>query len=95
MAELPKSVTQQSVGNWEEEFAESTESGLPAFPPGFTPPIYNVWKQQTKTNAVSHFGNSEVDVLLRCSAGVVFGGGLASRRSALTWSLPVSSLGRD
>ena len=29
------------------------------FPPGFEPPIYNVWKQQTKTNAVSHFGNSE------------------------------------
>lgn len=94
MAELPKSVTQQSVGNWEEEFAESTESGLPAFPPGFTPPIYNVWKQQTKTNAVSHFGNSEVDVLLRCSAGAQICAP-ASRRSALTWSLPVSSLGRD
>jgi DNA-binding CsgD family transcriptional regulator len=26
----------------------------------FTPPIYNIWKQQEKTNAVSHFGNSEV-----------------------------------
>lgn len=25
----------------------------------FTPPIYNVWKRQEKTNAVSHFGNSE------------------------------------
>jgi hypothetical protein len=27
--------------------------------PDFKPPLYNVWKQQTKTNAVSHFGNSE------------------------------------
>jgi hypothetical protein len=25
----------------------------------FTPPIYNIWKQQTKSNGVSHFGNSE------------------------------------
>jgi sulfur transfer protein SufE len=24
------------------------------------PPIYNVWKQQTKTDGSSHFGNSEV-----------------------------------
>jgi hypothetical protein len=26
----------------------------------FEPPIYNVWKQQTKSNGSSHFGNSEV-----------------------------------
>lgn len=26
----------------------------------FDPPIYNVWKQQDKSNANSHFGNSEV-----------------------------------
>lgn len=26
----------------------------------FTPPIYNVWKQQDKTPGASHFGNSEV-----------------------------------
>ena len=26
----------------------------------FAPPIYNVWKQQSKSNAVGHFGNSEV-----------------------------------
>jgi hypothetical protein len=26
----------------------------------FQPPIYNVWKQQTKTNGSNHFGNSEV-----------------------------------
>ena len=26
----------------------------------FTPSIYNIWKQQEKTNGSSHFGNSEV-----------------------------------
>jgi len=26
----------------------------------FDPPIYNIWKQQTKTEGASHFGNSEV-----------------------------------
>lgn len=29
------------------------------FQDDFTPPIYNVWKQQTKTAGSSHFGNSE------------------------------------
>jgi hypothetical protein len=28
--------------------------------PDWTPPIYNVWKRQEKTNGVSHFGNSEL-----------------------------------
>jgi len=27
--------------------------------PGCTPPLYNVWKQQDKSNDVGHFGNSE------------------------------------
>ncbi len=27
---------------------------------GFDPPIYNIWKQQTKSEGSSHFGNSEV-----------------------------------
>jgi len=26
----------------------------------FEPPIYNVWKQQEKTPASGHFGNSEI-----------------------------------
>ena len=26
----------------------------------FEPPLYNIWKQQTKTEGSSHFGNSEV-----------------------------------
>jgi transcriptional regulator with XRE-family HTH domain len=31
--------------------------------PDFTPPIYNIWKLQNKTNKVSHFGNSEASLL--------------------------------
>lgn len=29
----------------------------------FTTPIYNIWKQQTKSEGVNHFGNSEVTLL--------------------------------
>jgi hypothetical protein len=25
----------------------------------FDPPIYNIWKQQSKSDGVRHFGNSE------------------------------------
>jgi DNA-binding XRE family transcriptional regulator len=77
-------VARPTVVNWEEEFVKSPEDGLLTNPPGFDPPIYNVWKQQAKTNAVSHFGNSEarwVENLLYLysePAGIVvdpFGGG--------------------
>jgi hypothetical protein len=33
------------------------------FKDDFDPPIYNVWKKQTKTTGVSHFGNSEPEWL--------------------------------
>ena len=29
----------------------------------FKPPIYNIWKQQTKTEGITHFGNSEITFL--------------------------------
>jgi transcriptional regulator with XRE-family HTH domain len=31
--------------------------------PNYTPPIYNVWKQQTKSKGSTHFGNSEIRFL--------------------------------
>jgi hypothetical protein len=77
-------VPRKTIDDWTDDFGESPEGGLSPFPPGFEPPIYNVWKQQTKTNAVSHFGNSEarwVENLLYLytePAGIVvdpFGGG--------------------
>jgi hypothetical protein len=42
---MPWQGPQQTVGNWEEDFAKSPEDGLFANPPSFDPPIYNVWKQ--------------------------------------------------
>jgi DNA-binding XRE family transcriptional regulator len=56
-------VAQRTIVNWEEDFSKSTGSVLLLNPPGFTPPLYNVWKKQAKTNTVSHFGNSEVEWL--------------------------------
>ena len=44
---------------WETEFLETSAAEELRNSRDFDPPIYNVWKQQTKTNAVGHFGNSE------------------------------------
>ena len=52
-------VTPPAVHGWEDEFLKSLESKDFKNSRDFTPPIYNVWKQQEKSNAVSHFGNSE------------------------------------
>jgi predicted transcriptional regulator len=52
-------VPQQTVKDWTDGFTESCLKQESVNPPSFDPPIYNVWKQQTKSNAVSHFGNSE------------------------------------
>lgn len=56
-------VPRKTIDDWTKDFGEIPLDGNSPFPPGFTPPIYNVWKKQTKTNAVSHFGNSEVEWL--------------------------------
>jgi hypothetical protein len=45
---------------WEKEFIEKCQEHNSIFPADFEIPIYNVWKQQTKTAGVNHFGNSEV-----------------------------------
>jgi len=52
-------MTQQAVALWEKDFTKMSESDNFVNSPDFTPPIYNVWKRQTKTNTVDHFGNSE------------------------------------
>ena len=60
-------MTRQAIAVWEDEFAKKLEVDIFANPPDFDPPLYNVWKQQTKSNKVDHFGNSEprwVDNLL-------------------------------
>jgi DNA modification methylase len=88
-------VPRQTIDDWTKDFAEMSKSDISAFPSGFEPPIYNVWKQQSKSNAVSHFGNSEarwVENLLYLytdPAGIVvdpFGGGGSTIDVCKKWS---------
>jgi transposase len=48
-----------TVATWEAEFLKNSEAEESRNWNAFDVPIYNVWKQQTKSNSVSHFGNSE------------------------------------
>ncbi len=48
-----------TASEWSKGFSENTAAEFSENWRDFDPPIYNVWKQQTKTNAVGHFGNSE------------------------------------
>lgn len=52
-------VDQTSVSDWGENFRKSLEGKDFLKSGDFTPPIYNVWKQQDKSNGISHYGNSE------------------------------------
>lgn len=53
-------VPQNTISGWEKEFIEKSAANNSIFPADFEVPLYNVWKQQTKTAGVNHFGNSEV-----------------------------------
>jgi transposase len=53
-------VDQKTITNWETDFRKISEDDKFLNSPDFETPIYNVWKQQTKTAGVNHFGNSEV-----------------------------------
>lgn len=55
-------VGETTVERWIQNFPQSLETkvwGKFNFQDDFQIPIYNVWKLQTKSNKVSHFGNSE------------------------------------
>lgn len=52
-------MTRQVIAVWEDEFAKKCQEHNLANFSDFDPPIYNVWKQQSKSNTVDHFGNSE------------------------------------
>lgn len=64
------SVHVDTAAEWAKGFSESPEDGLSEFPSGFTPPIYNVWKKQTKTNA-ERFSNHNSSYDLPSSAKVL------------------------
>jgi hypothetical protein len=55
-------MTPQGVGQVLKEAADLPNVSKPSalHQTDFTPPIYNIWKQQEKTPGASHFGNSEV-----------------------------------
>nr|AJG38129.1 ParB domain-containing protein nuclease [bacterium enrichment culture clone fosmid MGS-K1] len=52
-------VEQSTVQRWRDDFMQTLGSKDFIKSGDFTPPIYNVWKQQDKSNGVSHYGNSE------------------------------------
>lgn len=52
-------VPRQTIADWENEFAEKCQNHNSANLSDFDPPLYNIWKQQSKSNKVDHFGNSE------------------------------------
>lgn len=52
-------VAQNTVTGWEKEFIEKSITDNLINSPDFDPPLYNIWKQQSKSNKVDHFGNSE------------------------------------
>ena len=52
-------VPRKTIDDWTGDFGEKLVSDNSPFSPDFDPPIYNVWKQQSKSNKVDHFGNSE------------------------------------
>ena len=49
-----------AISKMEEQFVKISEVDNFTNSPDFEVPIYNVWKQQSKTAGVNHFGNSEV-----------------------------------
>lgn len=52
-------VDRTTTSKWEDEFVKICEEHNITNSPDFEVPLYNVWKQQNKSNAVNHFGNSE------------------------------------
>ena len=65
ITDTPKGTVDRLLGHGDESLLQKvlqnqTKQTLATFSePEWDPPIYNVWKQQTKTAGSSHFGNSE------------------------------------
>lgn len=58
-------MTHQMISQVLQEMADLPEIAKPiaSHLVDFTPPLYNVWAYQKKSNSVSHFGNSEVTIV--------------------------------
>lgn len=53
-------MSEGAINKWIEDFLKISDDDKLRNFADFEVPIYNVWKQQTKTAGVNHFGNSEV-----------------------------------
>lgn len=67
-------VPQQTVKDWTDGFTESCLRQEPVNPPGFDPPIYNVWKQQAKSNAASASSSASITELASSATECTIGG---------------------
>jgi hypothetical protein len=52
-------MSREAVSDWIAVFGKTSEAEEIPNWHNFDPPIYNVWKQQNKSNEIDHFGNSE------------------------------------
>jgi ParB-like chromosome segregation protein Spo0J len=57
---LSQPQTAEVIGNIGIGSLAKTDKSSAEHTTDFTPPLYNIWKQQEKTSGASHFGNSEV-----------------------------------
>jgi hypothetical protein len=48
---------------WQDDFRKNSDDEDFLKSRDFTPPIYNVWKQQNKSNKVNHFGTAHAVTL--------------------------------
>lgn len=76
-------VDQKTITNWEVDFRKKSEIDNFLNSPDFDPPIYNVWKQQSKSNNVDHFFTRHV----RCYGVHVLymSGGCPDSSEAMKW----------
>ena len=53
-------VPRQTLAEWLQSFSNESAPKNSGYSPDFTPPLFNVWKQQTKSGGPRHFGNTEI-----------------------------------
>ena len=52
-------LSEGAINEWTDDFLTLSQDDNLRKSSDFEVPIYNVWKQQNKSNKVDHFGNSE------------------------------------
>jgi len=52
-------MSQKNADILSRKVSEQVSTQTHGYPTDYAPALYNVWKRQTKSDAVEHFGNSE------------------------------------